>query len=174
MRYLLLIIWLIGSNSCQSQEAVRETASCHDAQFDQEVGRLLNFSIPVMDVDTLKRLQTDVTLLDARELEEYLVSHIPGAVQIGYEKPNFDVLKTVPKDKPVVVYCSVGYRSEKIAERLKKKGFAEVYNLYGSIFEWANRGNALVDGRTAPTTKIHTYNEKWSQWVKNERLEKTW
>jgi predicted sulfurtransferase len=57
----------------------------------------------------------NLVYLDAREKEEFDVSHIKGAIFVGYA--NFDMmnLPVFNKETAIVVYCSVGYRSEKIA-----------------------------------------------------------
>ena len=112
------------------------TPSVASEAFDKKLERLLRFSVPVISVDQLKEHLNDYILLDARELEEYNTSHITGATWIGYDNPDFSVLDDLPKNKNVVVYCSVGYRSEKMGEKIKDAGFSKVYKLYGSIFEW--------------------------------------
>ncbi|KAA3620759.1 MAG: rhodanese-like domain-containing protein [Bacteroidetes bacterium] len=142
--------------------------------FDKKVNQLLSYTVPVMDVDKLQQLQDDVIILDAREREEYDISHIKGAQYIGYKKLEKDKLTSIPKDTKIVVYCSVGYRSEKIGERLQKMGYTNVHNLYGSIFEWVNRGNPVVDKNEKVTTQVHTYNKKWSQWVDRPQAKKVW
>ena len=53
------------------------------------------------------------------------------------------ILRGVPANRRIVVYCSVGYRSSELAEFLMKTGFTEVYNLEGSIFRWANEGRPV-------------------------------
>jgi len=113
-------------------------------------------------------------LLDARELEEYVVSRIPGAIHFGYDNPKWSLLESVAKDKEIIVYCSIGYRSEKIGEKLIKRGYTNVRNLYGSIFEWANRGYTLEGPRQRTTNKVHTYNKKWSTWVLNDSVQKVY
>lgn len=45
----------------------------------------------------------------------------------------------------VVLYCFIGYCSEKVVEQFWEWGFIKVYNLYGSIFEWVNQGYFVVD-----------------------------
>ena len=80
----------------------------------------------------------------------------------------------VPKDSTVVLYCSIGYRSEKVAEELRERGFTKVYNLYGSIFEWVNQGLPVVDTTGEQTRKVHTYNAKWGRWVDKKQAEKVW
>ncbi len=63
-----------------------------------------------------------VTLLDLREPDEVLVSGIEGAINLPFSG-GFDALDTVPKDKPVVVFCRVGDWSEQIAEILSDRGY---------------------------------------------------
>jgi rhodanese-related sulfurtransferase len=104
-------------------------------------------------------------LLDAREPEEYNVSHLPGAINIGYDDFDYSKVKEKLKtNKTIIVYCSVGYRSSKIAEKLIDKGHS-AYNLYGGIFEWTNRNFPLVNNKDQPTKKIHSYSSSWGQWV---------
>lgn len=113
----------------------------------------------------------EFVLLDAREKEEFDISRITGARYIGYKKPDFAAVSDVDKDAPVLIYCSIGYRSEKIGKKLKKQGFTNVYNLYGSIFEWVNQGKSIVDSDGVKTKSIHTYNKKWSKWMINPDYE---
>ncbi len=158
---------------CNAQ-VQKSDAHCNDKKFNKRVNQLLKYSIPTMDVDQLKKEQKDVYIFDTRELEEYKVSHIEGAQYLGYDTFDPSRLGEIPKDSKIIVYCSVGYRSEKIGNKLKKLGYTNVYNLYGSIFEWINRGYDVVDQNGGKTNKIHTYNKKWSQWVKNKKAEKIW
>lgn len=158
---LLVALLFTGIGAAQSK------ASCRDSLFNNEVDRLLRYSVPVMDVDSLQGKLGKYQILDARAKDEYQVSHIPGAQWVGYKDFDHKRVNSLSKSSPVVIYCSVGYRSEKIAERLRKKGFEQVYNLYGSIFEWINRDYPVVRADSAATDSIHTYNKEWSQWVKN-------
>jgi len=116
----------------------------------------------------------EIIVLDAREKEEYDVSHIEEAIYLGYKDPDFSTLNDFDKDTPIVVYCSIGYRSEKIGEKLKKLGFNSVRNLYGSIFEWVNQGHKIVDHNGQQTNEIHCYNKKWSKWMINDAYQKVW
>jgi len=110
-----------------------------------------------------------VVLLDAREPNEFLVSHLPGAVHIGFS--NFaphEVAAVVPhKDTPIVVYCSLGIRSEEISEKLKKSGYTQVKNLYGGIFEWKNKGFRVVNRYGKATDSVHVFSKHWGQWLTN-------
>ena len=107
-------------------------------------------------------------LLDVRTPAEFAVSHLPGAMQID---PNVDPRKLkLPADKgaPVVVYCSVGYRSSMLVQRLQEAGYTNVQNLDGSIFRWANEGRPLTDGVRA-VTSVHPYDRTWGRLLQIER-----
>lgn len=109
-------------------------------------------------------------LLDTREKEEYEVSHIKGARWVGFDTFSMESVRDIPKDRPIVVYCSVGARSQDIGKKLKSAGYKKVYNLYGGIFHWMNEDRQVYkDEKT--TTRIHTYNRAWSIWVnKGEKV----
>ena len=133
--------------------------------FGVMVDALIKESVPVVTCSELKKMP-DAVLLDAREKREFAVSHLPNARWIGYD--NFDISRVVnvPRAAPVVVYCSVGYRSEKVGEKLKAAGFTNVKNLYGSLFEWVNQGNPVVDSTGKPTNRVHAYSRTWGIWLK--------
>ena len=142
--------------------------------FDAELDRLLNYTIPLMNADELKDQLEKVRVYDARELDEYLISHLPNAIHAGFNNFDQSIFDKVKKNEPIVIYCSVGFRSEKIGEKLQKMGFTNVYNLYGSIFEWVNKGFPIENFTNKNTKEVHTYNEKWSQWVTNPDVKKVW
>jgi len=127
-------------------------------------------SIPYITVDKLKTNTT--ILLDAREKKEFEVSHLKNAQFVGYEK--FNLKKTIQKlpnkDAQIVVYCSLGVRSEDIAEKLRSKGYTNVQNLYGGIFEWKNKGNDVYS-KGSKTEKVHAFSEEWGKWLlKGEKV----
>lgn len=127
---------------------------------------LLEHDVPERDVDAVAAARPAPVLLDAREADEYAVSRLPGARWVGYE--DFDPARVadLDPDAPVVVYCSVGYRSEKVAGRLREAGFRDVANLYGGIFEWVNRGHAVVDAEGRPTERVHAYSRTWGVFLR--------
>ncbi|MBQ4820833.1 rhodanese-like domain-containing protein [Aquimarina sp. MMG016] len=126
-----------------------------------------NETIPYINVDDLKTLQNDVILLDAREQVEYDVSHIKKAIHVGYNLFSIDSLasQNIPKDKTIVVYCSLGVRSEDISEKLKKAGYENVFNLYGGIFEWKNRDLPVVNSEDEITDEVHACSKEWAKWL---------
>jgi rhodanese-related sulfurtransferase len=130
-----------------------------------------NESIPYISVSELRNLQLkdSVLILDAREMREFEVSHIASAKYVGYdyfssEETSADIHN---KNTPIVVYCSLGIRSEDIGEKLKKQGFTNVKNLYGGIFEWKNSDLPIIDSEGKDTENVHVYSKLWGKWLKN-------
>lgn len=157
------ILWasifiLLFTGSGLAQERVQSKA------YDLMLRTLLSHSVPEISVDSLQKIKNKVVLIDAREPEEYTVSHIPGAIPVGYTNFKKTALDSLDKEIPIVVYCAVGYRSEKISEKLKGMGYKNVSNLYGGIFEWVNQGNVVVN-ETDTTQKVHAYSRPWSIWL---------
>ena len=98
-------------------------------------------------------------LLDVREEAEYRVSHLRGAVRVDpASEPALP--PGIARDTPIVTYCSVGYRSSAVAERLEEQGYTRVWNLEGSIFEWANQGLPVVRGGEE-VRQVHPYSREW-------------
>ena len=127
--------------------------------------KLLDHSVPEMSAKELLNSSKDYVLLDAREPREYEVSHLEGAKFVGYDQYDDAQIKTLSKETPIVVYCSVGYRSEKIAEKLLSQGFTNVKNLYGGIFEWVNENGQIVN-KNGPTEQVHAYSRTWGVWLR--------
>ena len=103
-------------------------------------------------------------LIDVREAAEFDVSHLADARRA---EPGSDPATLhLPRDQPVVTYCSVGYRSAAFGQRLRQAGYTRVQNLEGSLFQWANEGRPVVadDGRRSE--RVHPYNKIWGLLLK--------
>lgn len=109
----------------------------------------------------------DVQIIDVREPDEYKASHIPGAINVPPDTPDDELLDKVKADAPVIVYCSVGWRSSQLAERLQAAGRANVSNYAGSIFAWANAEQPLQSGEGTVKT-VHPYDHHWGRYLKPE------
>jgi len=104
-------------------------------------------------------------LLDVRTRAEYEVSHLANAEHVDPDAPA--TAMDVAKDRPIVTYCSVGYRSAAFAQRLRAAGFSNLVNLEGSIFAWANEGRPVFRGG-AQVEKVHPYNRTWGLLLRRE------
>ena len=159
----------LGGLGCYGQP----TGLVENKKFDKRLSFMLDSTeVPFLSVEELKKNKQEYILLDARSKQEYEVSHIPGAIWIGENDYKMEDFAQLNQSKPVVVYCSVGYRSQLAGKDLQKFEFPKVYNLYGSIFEWANRSYPLVDSEGNYTNDLHTYNTNWAKWVLNDQINK--
>ncbi|MDW3647913.1 MAG: rhodanese-like domain-containing protein [Bacteroidia bacterium] len=132
---------------------------------------LLSHEIEEISVADAHTSLDSMLVYDTRSKEEYEVSHIPGAIWIGYDAFDIGKLENIPREKKILVYCSVGYRSEKIGHQLKEAGYLNVRNLYGGIFEWVNQGNKIQTPKGEDTEKLHAYNRIWGVWTSaNEKV----
>ncbi len=159
MKALSNIIWMTLI-SC--------SVACAQQTLDEKLESLYHKTVPLIQPEQLadwKNQNAQVFLLDTRTNREFQVSHIAGAELIDYESFHNEDVNHIPKNKKVVVYCSVGYRSERIGEKLQELGFTEVYNLYGGIFQWKNQDHQVVDAKNLPTENVHAYNKSWGQWL---------
>ena len=99
-------------------------------------------------------------LIDVRTREEYEVSHLPGAIWAETPSQIASAMGGASDQKPVVLYCSVGVRSSRAAAKLMESRRGNVFNLQGSIFQWANEGRPLMaNDRTVHV--VHPYNKRW-------------
>lgn len=152
----LLVVLIAG--------CIQVNAQVESTAYNLLLSTLLSHSVPEVSVAALA-MKKDAVLLDAREPAEYGVSKIAKAIYVGYENPSLTELRTIKKDQEIVVYCSIGFRSEKIAEQLRQAGFTHVSTLYGGIFEWINQGHEVVDSLNRPTDRVHAYSPAWGVWL---------
>ncbi len=89
----------------------------------------------------------DALILDVREPDEYAGSnlylaeyggHVPGAVNLPWRLLVGEDRPALPRDRPVIVYCTGGVRSGLAAIWLAEHGY-QVANYDGSWWDWAAR-----------------------------------
>ncbi len=133
-------------------------------KLERTLKQLNTESVPYVYVNELNTT-SEAIILDTRKQEEYNVSHLKDAIWVGYKAFNEDtvITKVTDKNTPVIVYCSIGVRSEDIGEKLQKLGYTNVKNLYGGIFEWKNQGNSVYNNNTIETDSVHTFNKQWGK-----------
>ena len=130
---------------------------------------LYDKDFPVLKPQEIKYLQ-GYQVLDTREKEEFEVSHLTGAKWVGYDTFTLKNVEGLDKSKPILVYCTVGARSQDIGKKLQEAGFEQVFNLYGGIIQWSNESMPLEsDGH--PTQRVHTNSKTWGMWLnKGEKV----
>ena len=98
--------------------------------------------------------EKDAILLDVRSARERSVSMIHGAI----EKETF--LGLGKTGRPVLLYCTIGYRSGQACWSLKKSGYQAI-NIRGGILSWIDRGQKL-EHMGQECKKVHVYGSKWN------------
>jgi len=82
-------------------------------------------------------------LVDVRRRDEWDEGHIPGAIHIPRGSLESRIEKAVPeRERPVVLYCSVGERSAFAARTLGELGYEDVTSLAGGFTDWKRNGFA--------------------------------
>ena len=158
MKYIFSFLLLLLSIAGFSQQSLGDLLQQYNTR-----------SIPYISVEELRMRQMNdsVIILDAREKKEYNVSHIASSKYVGFSKFSIDsIAEKIPnKNASIVVYCSLGIRSEEISEKLKKAGYTNIENLYGGIFEWKNNKYPLINEEGKETDSIHGFSKNWSKWL---------
>lgn len=156
VRNLMLFLFVFNVLSSHAQDNISELLKTYNSG-----------NVPYMSVQELAMPKTIAILLDTREQSEYEVSHLQNAIHVGYD--NFDIEtvteKITDKSAIIVVYCSLGIRSEDIAEQLKTAGYTNIYNLFGGIFEWKNNDFMVYNSEDKPTENVHAFSKEWSKWL---------
>jgi rhodanese-related sulfurtransferase len=92
-----------------------------------------------ISVDELKRRHDageDLVLLDVREPDELATASIPWATTIPMAQIPVR-MNELPRDKPIVVMCHHGGRSDRVAQFLNANGYDNAVNLDGGIDAWS-------------------------------------
>jgi rhodanese-related sulfurtransferase len=97
----------------------------------------------------------DVVFVDVREPEEQAVSMIPGAITEEAFMADLDQYRY----KRIIGYCTISYRSGKLARKLKKKGITMI-NLEAGLLGWVHAGGPIMQ-QQQPVHQIHVYGPKW-------------
>ena len=111
-------------------------------------------------------------LLDVRTKQEFDSEHIPKAQYLNYYALDFKKkLLMLPKDEPIYLYCTTGYRSEKAAKYLAKNGYKNVYNLEHGILEWNLENLPVIEGEKSAKIMMHKVSpEMYGREILNDTL----
>ena len=148
---LSFFLWIGGSShliSTDSDSSMALGATISSGEIEQAVDDFLT-TIPkgyygVKQADEIQRLveKENAQLIDVREPLEYVSGHILNAINI----PLRDLVKKQDKiasDRPVILYCSVGYRTAIGLEALRLLGYDNVFGYPGSVEGWKAAGKSL-------------------------------
>jgi rhodanese-related sulfurtransferase len=163
--YILSFVFLIGLAA-----PLLAQSDSIDPSYKKMIERKYDGFPTIQPAEAQTKLNKDILFLDTRSKSEFEVSHIPNALYIDYDNFKLASLDSIDRSKEIIVYCSIGVRSQDIGKQLKENGFTNVKNLYGGIFLWADQGRAMKNSNNDETTKVHGYNFFWGRWVKNAEV----
>lgn len=78
-----------------------------------------------------EKLRAGATIIDVRTAEEFSAGSYAGALNIPVQELEDRLAEVGPRDKPVVLYCASGVRSERARLILLSAGFKDVSNAGG-------------------------------------------
>jgi rhodanese-related sulfurtransferase len=129
-----------------------------------------------LDLERLVHAKAPLLLVDVREAAEFRVSRIPGAIRVDpgiWTRSLIAQIGEQARGRTVVLYCSVGVRSAKLAGRsqqaLLDAGAESVVSMMGGIFRWHNELRAL-ENDAGPTADVHPFDERWGRLISRRHL----
>ena len=87
-------------------------------------------------------------VIDARDAAQFAKGHIPGAVNMDWRQV-LAKRSTIPKNKPVLIYCNTGSLSAQAGFALRVAGWDNVRILQGGLEEWTTKGGLEAASRVA-------------------------
>ncbi|MFN0173287.1 MAG: rhodanese-like domain-containing protein [Saprospiraceae bacterium] len=130
--------------SCQEKPAPQMTGVEDVLQYYNTIVR-----ISPSQLDSLRKADPNIPLIDVRSEKEFRILHIFQAINCDEDDPDFDkrILK-LNVQSPVVIYDINGSRSPQVAEKMKSLGFIRVYELAGGVYGWSRAGKTVVSGKS--------------------------
>ena len=80
-----------------------------------------------------------MVVIDARDAGQFAKGHIPGAINMDWRQV-LAQRDSIPKDKPVLIYCNTGSLSAQAGFALRVAGWENVRILQGGMEEWKAKG----------------------------------
>lgn len=93
--------------------------------------------LSVRDAQKLLKDNGNILILDVRTPGEYGEGHLPGAQNLDFFGPVFEMeLNKLDRDRAILVYCQTGRRSDSALQMMEKAGFKNVHDLKGGFKAW--------------------------------------
>lgn len=152
----LCVLFALGQNSvlavpfaetgvAQESPAISEVAVNLESEVDRFLTSIPSGYFTIANVARLKTLlkNPQTVLVDVREPSEYKSGHIPNAINIPL-RTLAQNLNEIPHDRPVVLYCSTGYRSAMGVMTLHLLGYENVQGFPPSFAGWKASGERVA------------------------------
>lgn len=138
-----------GLTDAQKKEAVYKMYREYKKEFPDVMD--------IMPLEAMKLFAQDkIVFVDTRGEKETRISKLPRAIS----EKEFLQDPDKYKGKTAVGYCTISYRSGRLAKELGGQGII-IYNLAGGILAWTLEGGKIYDAN-GEAKRIHIYGKKWN------------
>jgi len=99
-----------------------------------------------VDVNEFEKLWQDKNnmVLDVRTSKEFTAGHIPGAINLDVNSPDFgEKISGLSKDKVYLVHCAAGVRSARACQKMNSLGFEHLIDLAPGFKGWQQAGKPV-------------------------------
>ena len=99
-----------------------------------------------VDVDQFEKLWQNKTnvVLDVRTQKEFAAGHIPGALNLDVNLPDFgEKVSALDKKAVYLVHCAAGMRSARACEKMRGMGFEHLIDLAPGFKGWEKAGKPV-------------------------------
>jgi len=141
-----------ADESILSEARKKETVYAMYAQYKKDFPTVADIAPP----KAMQLLEENrIVFVDTRKPAEMQVSQLPQAVS----RETFLADTDRYRNKMVVGYCTISYRSGVFAREMAEQGI-KIHNLQGGILAWTLEGGTVYhDGK--PVKRIHVYGDRW-------------
>ncbi|WP_127713972.1 rhodanese-like domain-containing protein [Halobacteriovorax sp. HLS] len=155
MKHYLILLTILCLTACIGPEEAKDKSLVVSSMADGVEKQFPQIKhLPIEEF--LKLEKASYVLVDVRSPNELKTSTLPNSITKAEFEANIDQYK----NKLVVSYCTIGYRSSKYAIHLQNKGFKAV-NLKESILGWVMKGQKVYS-KDIETNKVHVYSDAWN------------
>jgi rhodanese-related sulfurtransferase len=110
----------------------------------QQGGQINN--VELQQVEALRH-EKKAVILDVRTPSEYVIGHIPGAVNIDWQAKDFlEKVAALDKAQSYLVHCAAGARSARACDTMVRLNFSNLYNLKDGFKAWEEAGMPVEKG----------------------------
>lgn len=135
--FMLFIAFLLHSGLCQAKE--NRTTEEIEVKAAAEL---------------IKKKPDEIIILDVRTPGEFREEHIADAQNMDFFGGGFDHdIRSLPKDRAILVYCRSGKRSYGAAESLQEAGYNKVLHMHEGLEAWKKAGLPVEKDKTPNNEK---------------------
>jgi rhodanese-related sulfurtransferase len=141
----IILCLFFGIAHSQSESATLPASSNLQLGIDRFLSSIPSGYYTISTVEELKNVidNSQPLLVDVRESSEYQSGYIPSAISIPL-RTLAQNLDQIPSDRPVILYCSTGYRSALGVMTLQLLGYENVRGFPLSFVGWKDAGEKIA------------------------------